>query len=92
MGTGTVDVDKDGVVVSREGSDGINGKDIVGAERGGTVQVEKDVVRGVGIERPRVRYDVEVIAKLVVYSGIGWWAVEGIPIVFEYVGLGVGVR
>lgn len=61
------------------------------------------------IERPRVRYDVEVVTKLVVYAGrflstflfggeifnycvhvgIAWFAVEGIPIFFEVVGLGI---
>ncbi|KAI1328558.1 PAP2-domain-containing protein [Xylariaceae sp. FL0255] len=41
--------------------------------------------------RPRVRYDVEVITKLVVYTGIAWFAVEGIPILFEFIpGLGAG--
>lgn len=39
--------------------------------------------------RPRVRYDVEVLTKLVVYTGIGWLAVEGNPVFFELSGLGV---
>lgn len=43
------------------------------------------------IERPRVRYDVEVVTKLIVYSGIAWLAVEGNPILFEFCGLGMGV-
>ncbi|KAF1990846.1 hypothetical protein K402DRAFT_417595 [Aulographum hederae CBS 113979] len=41
------------------------------------------------LERPRVRYDVEVITKLVVYAGIAWLAVEGNPILFELCGLGM---
>lgn len=60
------------------------------------------------ITKPRVRYDVEVVTKLIVYSGmfhsillvifpraltgfvgIGWLAVEGAPIVFHYLGLGL---
>lgn len=41
------------------------------------------------IQRPRVRYDVEVITKLIVYLGIAWWSVEGNPIIFEHIGLGV---
>lgn len=59
------------------------------------------------IKRPRVRYDVEVITKLIVYSGeyldrywdhekfliailgIAALAVEGAPLVFELVGLGM---
>jgi hypothetical protein len=42
--------------------------------------------------RIRVRYDVEVITKLVVYAGIAFLAVQGCPVLFECVGLGVGVR
>ncbi|KAF4469236.1 hypothetical protein FALBO_3863 [Fusarium albosuccineum] len=38
--------------------------------------------------KPRVRYDVEVVTKLVVYTGIAWFAVAIIPIMFELVGLG----
>lgn len=57
------------------------------------------------LEKPRVRYDVEVVTKLVVYSGefsrhcrltllifagIAWLAVEMNPIIFELIGLGMG--
>lgn len=60
------------------------------------------------LEKPRVRYDVEVITKLIVYAGtsgisslvvliwlinaagIGWIAVEGGPLLFETIGLGLG--
>ncbi|KAK7422108.1 Long-chain base-1-phosphate phosphatase [Neonectria punicea] len=38
--------------------------------------------------KPRVRYDVEVVTKLVIYTGIAWFAVAIIPIMFELVGLG----
>lgn len=41
------------------------------------------------IQKPRVRYDVEVVTKLIVYSGIAWLAIEGNPIVFQHLGLGV---
>ncbi|TPX11892.1 uncharacterized protein E0L32_007390 [Thyridium curvatum] len=40
------------------------------------------------LTKPRVRYDVEVVTKLVVYAGIGLLAVEVIPVLFEFVGLG----
>ncbi|KAI1411288.1 PAP2-domain-containing protein [Hypoxylon sp. FL1857] len=41
--------------------------------------------------KPRVRYDVEVVTKLVVYCGIGWLAVEIIPVLYEVIpGLGAG--
>ncbi|KAL2429015.1 Dihydrosphingosine 1-phosphate phosphatase [Exophiala dermatitidis] len=41
------------------------------------------------IQKPRVRYDVEVVTKLIVYSGIAWLAVEGNPIMFKHLGLAV---
>ncbi|ROW06921.1 hypothetical protein VMCG_04135 [Cytospora schulzeri] len=39
--------------------------------------------------KPRVRYDVEVVTKLVVYTGIAWLAVEGIPLLHELFGIGI---
>ncbi|PKY00060.1 sphingoid base-phosphate phosphatase [Aspergillus campestris IBT 28561] len=39
------------------------------------------------IKRPRVRYDVEVVTKLVVYSGIGWVVIEIAPLIFDMAGL-----
>ena len=39
--------------------------------------------------KPRVRYDVEVVTKLIVYCGIGMLAAEVNPIIFELVGLGL---
>jgi hypothetical protein len=42
------------------------------------------------LQKPRVRYDVEVVTKLVVYSGIAWLAVDANPILFELIGLGMG--
>lgn len=61
------------------------------------------------IAKPRVRYDVEVITKLIVYTGknidliecymrrmlinlkgIAWLAVEGNPLLFNVIGLGLG--
>ncbi|KAK7187618.1 hypothetical protein DPSP01_003700 [Paraphaeosphaeria sporulosa] len=42
--------------------------------------------------KPRVRYDVEVVTKLIIYSGIGYVAVCANPILFEFVGLGTGIR
>ncbi|QIW98999.1 hypothetical protein AMS68_004517 [Peltaster fructicola] len=39
------------------------------------------------LERPRVRYDVEVICKLIVYSGIAWLVVAGNPVIFNIVGI-----
>ncbi|KAL4877076.1 phosphatidic acid phosphatase type 2/haloperoxidase [Aspergillus karnatakaensis] len=39
------------------------------------------------IKRPRVRYDVEVVTKLVVYSGIAWIVIDGAAVLFEKMGL-----
>lgn len=39
------------------------------------------------LEKPRIRYDVEVITKIIVYAGIAWLAVEGNPILFAKVGI-----
>ncbi|KAL2862183.1 PAP2 domain protein [Aspergillus lucknowensis] len=39
------------------------------------------------IKRPRVRYDVEVVTKLVVYCGIAWISIDGAPVFFEMIGL-----
>ena len=39
------------------------------------------------LEKPRIRYDVEVITKLVVYAGIAWLAVEGNPLLFAQLGI-----
>ncbi|EEH41965.2 sphingosine-1-phosphate phosphohydrolase [Paracoccidioides lutzii Pb01] len=39
------------------------------------------------ITPPRVRYDVEVVTKLIVYSGIGWLSLEFTPILFQVLGL-----
>ena len=62
------------------------------------------------LEKPRVRYDVEVITKIIVYTGtfgisslvmpirlihvagIAWIAVEGAPLLFETIGLGLGTQ
>ncbi|GJJ68024.1 dihydrosphingosine 1-phosphate phosphatase [Entomortierella parvispora] len=40
---------------------------------------------------PKNRFDVDIVSKLVVYAGIGALAVDGIPILFEIVGLGAPV-
>lgn len=48
---------------------------------------EQEKVDFEGIEKPRVRYDVEVVTKLIIYAGIGLLAVEVDPILFSYIGL-----
>jgi membrane-associated phospholipid phosphatase len=52
------------------------------------VEIEERRVIFSGLPMIRMRYDVEVITKLIIYAGIGWWAVEGCPVVFEVLGLG----
>ncbi|KAK5098838.1 Long-chain base-1-phosphate phosphatase [Lithohypha guttulata] len=39
------------------------------------------------VQKVRVRYDVEVVTKLIVYGGIGWIAVEGAPMLFHHLWL-----
>jgi len=51
-------------------------------------EMDKNELFG-GIQKPRVRYDVEVVTKLIVYTGIGWLAVEGNPILFHHLRLGI---
>ncbi|KAF8983475.1 hypothetical protein BGZ52_000863 [Haplosporangium bisporale] len=34
------------------------------------------------------RFDVDIVIKTVVYAGIGWLAVDTIPVMFEHIGLG----
>ncbi|KAK4189815.1 PAP2 superfamily-domain-containing protein [Podospora australis] len=86
MGTGTV------IAVPTNGSpspespvvEGVDGPDLylgAGDELG-----EREVFSK--LVRPRVRYDVEVVTKLVVYAGIAWLAVDLILETFELVGLG----
>ncbi|KAL1898707.1 Long-chain base-1-phosphate phosphatase [Ceratocystis pirilliformis] len=41
------------------------------------------------LAKSRVRYDVEVVTKLVVYTGIGWLSSWTIPLLFEAIGLGL---
>ena len=78
------------------------------SERRQVVREEREMFSK--LEKPRVRYDVEVITKLIVYSGmcgtssfamldwlmivvgIAWIAVEGAPILFETIGLGLSAQ
>lgn len=92
----------DGEVVEFPSQDGGEDERLTRQE---TEAEEKEVFSHV--VRPRVRYDVEVVTKMVIYSGkspksrstmefslaenmtgIGWLAVAGVPLLFEYVRLG----
>lgn len=53
----------------------------------GTEEEKSDRRMFSNLEKPRVRYDVEVITKLVVYAGIAWLAVEGNPLLFARLGI-----
>ena len=39
------------------------------------------------LPKPRTKFDIEIVTKLIVYSGIGFWAVGLMPVVFPMVGL-----
>jgi membrane-associated phospholipid phosphatase len=49
------------------------------------VEIEEEKTQG----RRRFRYDVDIVTKLLVYAGIGWLAVDAVPILFDLIGLGV---
>ncbi|KAK2794280.1 hypothetical protein FQN52_008638 [Onygenales sp. PD_12] len=59
----------------------------VSSDASNSPEVDDERRMFLGITRPRVRYDVEVVTKLIVYSGIAWWSVEGNPMLFSYLGL-----
>jgi len=89
MGTGAEAIT---VVSDKSGSHVHLNRD--GEEAGGEQQMQDRDEREMfsKLEKPRVRYDVEVVTKLIVYSGIGWLAVEGNPLLFDLVGLGMGAQ
>jgi hypothetical protein len=70
-------------------SDSGNGSDAGRDDREDGQDAEQDHQMFLALERPRVRYDVEVITKLVIYAGIAWLAVEGNPLLFEVAGVGM---
>jgi hypothetical protein len=41
------------------------------------------------VEDSPLRYDVDIVTKLIVYAGIGALAVHAIPILFEVTGMGM---
>jgi hypothetical protein len=41
------------------------------------------------VEDSPLRYDVDIVTKLIVYAGIGALAVHAIPILFEVTGMGL---
>ncbi|KAF8430138.1 hypothetical protein EV426DRAFT_580000 [Tirmania nivea] len=92
MGMGGVETVEGKVAGMMQGVEMSEGK-FPGEEGQGEAQERREEAEMfMRIERPRVRYDVEVITKLFVYSGIAWLAVEGNPVLFEIMGLGMGVR
>ncbi|KAI1090128.1 PAP2-domain-containing protein [Rostrohypoxylon terebratum] len=85
MGEGTVVVSPVQIKVGDEGGDKESDVYIGQQDELGEHEVFSKLVK------PRVRYDVEVVTKLVVYAGIGWLAVEIIPVLYEVIpGLGAG--
>lgn len=65
-------------------------EDRTGEEEDEREELRQDQAMFRRLLRPRVRYDVEVVTKLIVYTGIGWLATAGGPILFELCGLGLG--
>ncbi|KAG0055843.1 hypothetical protein BGZ83_007276 [Gryganskiella cystojenkinii] len=51
-------------------------------------ECEREAMEKFEAEHPGwARFDVDIVIKTVVYAGIGWLAVDTIPIMFEYIGL-----
>ncbi|KAI4741749.1 acid phosphatase/Vanadium-dependent haloperoxidase [Aureobasidium sp. EXF-12298] len=69
-------------------SDSGNGSDAGREDKEEGDDAEQDHKMFLALAKPRVRYDVEVVTKLVIYAGIAWLAVEGNPLLFEIAGLG----
>jgi hypothetical protein len=63
-------------------------KDVSSSDEESEIKESKAIFSA--IPRIRVRYDVEVVTKLIVYAGLGWWALEGCVMIFEVLGLGIG--
>jgi hypothetical protein len=90
----TAGAERDGEPLSRLNS--------AASARPGNAQTEKSIAEETEREEERqaifsslphgrVRYDVEVITKLIVYIGIAWWALEGCLFVFELIGIGIDI-
>ncbi|KAH0340336.1 sphingosine-1-phosphate phosphohydrolase-like protein, partial [Aureobasidium melanogenum] len=69
-------------------SDSGNGSDMGREDKEDREDAEQDHQMFLALAKPRVRYDVEVVTKLVIYAGIAWLAVEGNPLLFEFTGVG----
>ncbi|KAI9808100.1 MAG: hypothetical protein M1825_004557 [Sarcosagium campestre] len=67
--------------------DALHAAQEVASERRKEAQADREMFSN--LEKPRVRYDVEVVTKLIVYTGIALLAVEINPMLFETVGLGM---
>jgi hypothetical protein len=37
--------------------------------------------------KPKPRYDIDIVTKIIVYAGVGWGTMEGIPLLFIALGL-----
>ncbi|KAI8056002.1 hypothetical protein BDF22DRAFT_673212 [Syncephalis plumigaleata] len=33
------------------------------------------------------RYDIDIVTKIIVYAGVGWWSMAGVPLLFPWLGL-----
>ncbi|EOA86987.1 uncharacterized protein SETTUDRAFT_135482 [Exserohilum turcica Et28A] len=86
MGTGKVQLDEKTPLTPPESDMDVAGNIYTGSP---TEEEEKREIF-MKLTKPRVRYDVEVVTKLIVYTGIAYIAVAGNPILFELLGLSMG--
>jgi hypothetical protein len=89
MGAGEVQFKEKNVITPPESNADVAG-DVYNLTQSPTEEENEKREIFMKLTTPRVRYDVEVVTKLIVYTGIAYIAVAGNPILFEFLGLGMG--
>ncbi|CAG5163433.1 uncharacterized protein ALTATR162_LOCUS6464 [Alternaria atra] len=89
MGTGDVQLKEKNVITPPESDTDVAGE-VYKLTQSPTEEENEKREIFMKLTTPRVRYDVEVVTKLIVYTGIAYIAVAGNPILFEFLGLGMG--
>jgi len=89
MGTGDVQTREKNIITPPESDTDVAG-DVYKLTQSPTEEENEKREIFMKLTTPRVRYDVEVVTKLIVYTGIAYIAVAANPMLFELLGLGMG--
>ncbi|CAN9193827.1 unnamed protein product [Alternaria sp. RS040] len=89
MGTGEVQTEEKSITTPPESDTDVAG-DVYKLTQSPTEEENEKREIFMKLTTPRVRYDVEVVTKLIVYTGIAYIAVAANPMLFEFLGLGMG--